>query len=781
MLVSKKALAKVIPELLNIDDELITKAFNNSGCEVERIIKHDRVDNLVIGKILKVEKHPNADKLHVCTVQLDQNGTTHTIVCGAENVQVDKYVIVALQDAKMVDGRIIQYKELRGVLSQGMICAYQEITRYVDFLSPSESRNIILIDEAAIGDTDVYKYINLDDTIYDLSLPSNRNDLNSIFSICQELSGYFDLGFNNTLFSDTLSVSDSLLKVEFNKNICSGICFLELDDFKLTQSDWQTKSFLMNNGIVPVNNLIDKLSIISLYCNCSINIYDCNKTTTGLYIDLANCSETVTINNKKYTLLPTDIVIKNKNNLLGLAGIGSFDEYKVTDETKDILIEIGNYDFVHIRNTINRLNLSSENGKRLTKPLSNFHLCQALELFDKVFGKGYVSKGFEFLPINDPKKIKVDFVEAASFLGIDEQEQEIKTKLTKYGYKFENNEITIPSYRLDVTIFQDVYEEILKIADIDKIKGKPVFTKILLNDVNVEFNKLSEIKELLNSNYFNETRNYNLVNKSSLDTFNVFHYTDYVKIANASNSNREYLRTNLIESLLDVYKFNLSYKNKLLPIYEIQKIYAGNNVVTNLTCLTPDFVSLDKVNKSGILYNTDSLKSIINSIGNLFNVKFDYFPSKVNECFYPDETLSIYCCGQLIGFVGRIKQSKLRPYHIADLPVFSFTINLNLLFDLYQPHYVQVKYGSNLIPVFKDISYVTPININTVDIVNELKSLPFISSFEYIDMFQINENLYSYTIRIYFNNDKTLSSEEIDKYLEQIHYVLIKLHCEIRK
>ena len=197
MIVSKKALSYLIPRINEINDDQIIKAFNNSGCEVERVIKHNKVNNLVIGKILKIERHPNADKLNVCTVLLDDNNTQHTIVCGATNLVVGKYVIVALQGAKTVDGREIQYKELRGVLSQGMICAYSELTNFVDFLSQSDSNGVILLDDAKLGDTDPLKYINLEDTIYDLSLPSNRNDLNSVYSICQELNGYFDLGFIN--------------------------------------------------------------------------------------------------------------------------------------------------------------------------------------------------------------------------------------------------------------------------------------------------------------------------------------------------------------------------------------------------------------------------------------------------------------------------------------------------------------------------------------------------------------------------------------------------------
>ena len=780
MIVSKKALSYLIPRINEINDDQIIKAFNNSGCEVERVIKHNKVNNLVIGKILKIERHPNADKLNVCTVLLDDNNTQHTIVCGATNLVVGKYVIVALQGAKTVDGREIQYKELRGVLSQGMICAYSELTNFVDFLSQSDSNGVILLDDAKLGDTDPLKYINLEDTIYDLSLPSNRNDLNSVYSICQELNGYFDLGFINDKKQPNLKI-ESLLNVSIDKNICSSATFLQVKNVSVAESSWQIKSFLMNNGIIPVNNLVDRLAIISLFTNISIVAYDYEKVGTSLSIQKNSEQVSSLICGKKIELNNNDIIIKNKNNIIGLAGICPFDEFKVSSSTKNALIEIGNYDFRSIRTSMVRLNLSSENGKRLTKPLSNWYISKALSSFTNVFENAEITTVFLDLKIEEERKIAIDFNEANAFLGINEIQDNIKKSLNKYGYDFDGNNIVVPGYRLDVQIYQDVYEEILKIADIDKIKGSSIKTEIVLNDHNIEFNKIDEIRKLMNSNYFTETRSYNLVNKQSLDQFNVFHVTDSVKIANPLNSNHEYMRSNLIESLLDVYQFNLSYKNNLQPIFEIQKIYYSNKSEWNLTGLTFSNLVLDKVNKSKIVYNVDSLKSITNSVANIFNATFDYFPIKSSDVFYADETLAIYCSGQLIGYIGRIKDSKVNKYGLNGKEIYTFTINLNLLFNMYHPSSYKVEYKSNLMPVYKDISYVSTINSNTTNVIEELKKLHFIDRFEYIDIYQIEGNKYSYTLRVYFKNNKKYSSEEIDQYIKELQHALITEHCEGRK
>jgi phenylalanyl-tRNA synthetase beta chain len=191
MLVSKYLIGKFLPKIHDINDQQFIDACSAIGIEVEAIKHHPKTNNLVIGEIIKVDQHPNASKLHVCEVKVEQTGKVNTIVCGAHNVVAKRKVIVALNGAKLHDGRVIEYKELRGILSQGMICAYSELTPYNNFQNEEDANGIILLNDGVVGDKDIEKYIGLNDTIYDLSVPSNRNDLNGVLPLCQELSGFF--------------------------------------------------------------------------------------------------------------------------------------------------------------------------------------------------------------------------------------------------------------------------------------------------------------------------------------------------------------------------------------------------------------------------------------------------------------------------------------------------------------------------------------------------------------------------------------------------------------
>jgi phenylalanyl-tRNA synthetase beta chain len=190
MIISRHLITKLLPKFSSIDDVGFINACNSIGIEVEKILHHPKLDNCVIGEIISIENHPNADRLHVVQVKIN-NDQINTIVCGAGNLQLNRKVIVALNNAKLHDGRVIVYKELRGILSQGMICAYGELTPHSQFMMSDDADGIMLLNDATVGDTDVAKYIGLDDTIYDLSTPSNRNDLNGALFLCQELAGFF--------------------------------------------------------------------------------------------------------------------------------------------------------------------------------------------------------------------------------------------------------------------------------------------------------------------------------------------------------------------------------------------------------------------------------------------------------------------------------------------------------------------------------------------------------------------------------------------------------------
>jgi phenylalanyl-tRNA synthetase beta chain len=195
MVYSRKLLQTFLPKITEISDAEFVNAVGSTGNELplKDIFHHPQLNNLVIGHLISFAKHPNSDHLNVCQVQIDQKGTINTIVCGAQNLVANKNVVVALDGARLHDGRVISYKEVRGIVSQGMLCGYNELTPYNEKnIAKNDASGIMLFDDGKIGDTNVAQFLGLDDTIYDIEVPfANRNDINGVLSFCQDIAGYF--------------------------------------------------------------------------------------------------------------------------------------------------------------------------------------------------------------------------------------------------------------------------------------------------------------------------------------------------------------------------------------------------------------------------------------------------------------------------------------------------------------------------------------------------------------------------------------------------------------
>ncbi|GHU53500.1 hypothetical protein FACS189496_4900 [Bacilli bacterium] len=196
MIFSRKLLHTILPQLESVSDELFQKAVRSTGNELptKDIFKHPILNNLVIGRIVEFAPHPQSDHMNICKVVIDKQGTTKTIVCGAKNVTANKNVVVALQGCKLYDGRIIEDKMLRGVESQGMLCAYRELTPLNgNSISKDDADGIMLFDDGEIGDTNVTEFLGLDDTLYQIEIPySNRHDIEGALAFCQDIAAYFN-------------------------------------------------------------------------------------------------------------------------------------------------------------------------------------------------------------------------------------------------------------------------------------------------------------------------------------------------------------------------------------------------------------------------------------------------------------------------------------------------------------------------------------------------------------------------------------------------------------
>jgi phenylalanyl-tRNA synthetase beta chain len=537
----------------------------------------------------------------------------------------------------------------------------------------------------------------------------------------------------------------------------------------------------MNNGVRPINSTIDKLAYVTLLTNIPTAIYDADKIDHNLSIAFANNEISIkAFGNKQYKLNHSDLVVKSGNNIISVAGVIGVNEFGLNDSTKDIVVEMANFNFVNIRNTTIRLDIKTDAAKRFSKPICNYEILLAQQLVFDQFVNQNKSTPINKLIEQKQNTFPVDFKFISTFLGVNIDQNTIMENLKFYGFTFDNNNVVIPLNRLDIENTNDIAEEVCKFLNINEIKDERISAQVGQVANNIKYELSKELKELLRNNHFSEVKTYNLTEEQSLQPFNVFKYTKFIKIENANNVSHEYLRSNLIHALLKTYEFNYSYKTPLQPIFEIQDIYA-NESNTNVTLLSESNVYLDRINKSQLIFNINGLRAVANLIANLFNTQFEYFNINDNNIFYDNESLAIHCNGKVIGYIGAIKKSKLKPYGLANTHIYCLTVNLNMLFDLYVKPTIQFKPVNNLMPIYKDISFIVKPGITINNVLNSFKQLTFINSYDFIDRYRMDDNKISYTIRFTFHNSQGLLTQTIDKYLEQIEKQLLENNCQVRK
>jgi phenylalanyl-tRNA synthetase beta chain len=539
----------------------------------------------------------------------------------------------------------------------------------------------------------------------------------------------------------------------------------------------------MNNGVKPINSTLDKLAYVTLLTNVPTAAYDADKISSALSVELSNGNESfVGFDKKSYKLNSNDIVIKSNGKIVGLAGIMGAKDYGVNNATKDIYIEIANFNYFNIRATSIRLNIFSDAAKRFSKPISIYLNNLTLQFVAEQFMGLQISRPIVNFKQQQQIAFDVDYDFINKILGINLSSNVIQASLKYYGFQFDNHKCIAPLHRLDITTSQDLSEEIVKFININELPITPIIGEINITSDNKEYELITKIKSLLNSNFFNEVKTYNLTSLEDLNEFNIFKYTDFIKIENSHNLSRTHLRSNLISALLKIYQFNDSYKTKLQPIFEIQKIYANRTSHLNLTIIAPEIIHLDRISDSKIMMNVNVLKAISNEFAKLLNTEFEYFVTSESNVFYNNELLAVQCNGKLIGYIGSIKSSKLVNYDLSNQTIYCLSINLELLLEMYTKpimHFVSVN---NLMPIYKDISFIIHPLEKITNLLHALDNLDFIQSYEFIDRYVITEGeQISYTLRFRFNNIKGTNTKIIETYLTEIENKIIENHANIRR
>ena len=783
MLVSLNEISKYV-DISGLSKEEIASRLTFSGIEVEEIKTLSNATSLVVGKVISCIPHPNSDHLHVCKVDIKDE--ILDIVCGAPNCKEGIKVIVAKVGAKLPGGEI-KAGEIRGYKSNGMLCALNELGVDPKYLKEEQIKGIeILSDDFEVGDSDILHKLGLDDVILDLSLLANRSDCYSLFNVSREIGALFNRKVNILEANDDSTYEEKEFKVdsltpnckEFSVKIVKGI---EVKD----SPDW-LKNCLRSEGIRTINNIVDLGNYIMLLTGQPIHMYDYDKLVKKELIVRSDINEKFTaLDEKEYSIHEGDICVTSSGKTMCLGGIMGGLDSEVTNDTKNIVIEVANFNHASIRRTSSRLGLVSDSSQRFVKGINkdqvDYVLNLTTNLLKTISNVDSISNIIKYDVLNHDKKLiscSVDYIN--NRLGTNFEYEKIKDILQLLYFKFVESDgnkfiVEVPSFRIDVEGKADLSEEIIRYIGLDTISPTLPFMETTVGGKSKDEQKEDVICSFLSNNGLYRVLTYTLVNKKMSESFKILNKSDGYVIKNPLTEDHKYVRTNLLPSLINCANYNLNHQNNNFGIYEISHIDSiQKNEIHLGVVLVGKKYKQDKI--TGESYSYYDAKGIVDTILDMFNIsltRVKYTRFETDE-FHPNRSALVLLDNKPLCVMGDIYPTKKE---IKDSMIL-LEMNLSVLFATKSKN-IKFEPISAYPQSSRDYAFIIDDSINYIDIKNEVKKcsslIKEVSVFDIYKGKNLAQNEKSIALTVVFeSNDHTLKDNEIDEVHNKIVETLNK-------
>lgn len=618
---------------------------------------------LVIGEVVSCKDHPDSDHLHVCKVNIGEE--TLNIVCGAPNVREGLKVIVALDGAHLPGDVKIKKGNIRGEESNGMLCSLQELGIENKFLTDIDKDGIHELGNDAIVGENPIKYLKLDDSVIDFELTANRGDLLSILGMAYEIGAIYDKKVKDIDLSYNEQGEDinNKFSIEINTDNCSLFLSKKAENVVIKESPDFIKSRLIASGIRPINNVVDISNYVMLEVGQPLHFYDADRLENKLEVRMAGKNEKLTtLDNIERILDENDIVISDGKKAIGLAGVMGGLTTEVENDTKNVIIESAIFDSVKVRKTSKKI-LRSEASNRFEKGLDPKRTYMAIErachLLEKYADAKIVTGLVKYDNTNkENKDVVVKVSDINNVLGTKLKKEEILDVFRRLDFKCTSEDekitVSVPSRRLDISIKEDLIEEVGRIYGVDNIEGKLPSLPMKAGS----FDKTTrEIRNKMISLGLNETLTYILVNDKDVNKYVVDEF-ESLKLLDPMTEERNTLRNSILPSLLKVYEYNKARNIKDVSIFEIGKgFYKKQDEYKEETKLASVmsgeyYLGLNKVEVD--FYITKGIvEEILDYLG--YNGRYSFVTDKeFSQEFHPGQTAAISVNNDVVGYVRKI-------------------------------------------------------------------------------------------------------------------------------
>ncbi|HCZ0753115.1 TPA: phenylalanine--tRNA ligase subunit beta [Staphylococcus aureus] len=793
-----------LKEYVTIDDSVsnLAECITRTGIEVDDLIDYTKdIKNLVVGFVKSKEKHPDADKLNVCQVDIGEDEPVQ-IVCGAPNVDAGQYVIVAKVGGRLPGGIKIKRAKLRGERSEGMICSLQEIGISSNYIPKSFESGIYVFSEAQVPGTDALQALYLDDQVMEFDLTPNRADALSMIGTAYEVAALYNTKMTKPETTSNeldLSANDELTVTIENEDKVPYYSARVVHDVTIEPSPIWMQAHLIKAGIRPINNVVDISNYVLLEYGQPLHMFDQDAIgSQQIVVRQANEGEKMTtLDDTERELLTSDIVITNGQTPIALAGVMGGDFSEVKEQTSNIVIEGAIFDPVSIRHTSRRLNLRSESSSRFEKGIATEFVdeavdraCYLLQTYanGKVL-KDRVSSG-ELGAFITPIDITADKINRT--IGFDLSQNDIVTIFNQLGFDTEINDdvitVLVPSRRKDITIKEDLIEEVARIYGYDDIPSTlPVFDKVTSGQLTDRQYKTRMVKEVLEGAGLDQAITYSLVSKEDATAFSMQQRQTIDLLMPMSEAHAS-LRQSLLPHLIEAASYNVARKNKDVKLFEIGNVFFANgegelpDQVEYLSgILTGDYVVNQWQGKKETV-DFYLAKGVVDRVSEKLNLEFSYRRADIDG-LHPGRTAEILLENKVVGFIG-----ELHPILAADNDLkrtYVFELNFDALMAV-SVGYINYQPIPRFPGMSRDIALEVDQNIPAADLLSTIHAHGgnILKDTLVFDVYQgehLEKGKKSIAIRLnYLDTEETLTDERVSKVQAEIEAALIEQGAVIR-
>lgn len=798
MLVSYKWLNEYL-DLSDVSADDLADQLSLTGIEVEAVeVPEKGLKKIVVGEVVECIPHPDSDHLSICQVNIGENELSQ-IVCGAPNVKQGMKVIVALPGSRIAGNQKIKKGKIRGEVSYGMLCSLEELGYSDSVIPKSYADGIYSMPQEAVNGTPVFPYLNMDDSIIELSITPNRADALSIRGVAYEVGAIYRQTphFKEVnLEEDTTEQADDYLQVEIVDTKDTPAYHIRvIKNVRIAESPLWLQNRLMHEGIRPINNVVDITNYVLLLFGQPLHAFDYDKLASkSILVRRANDDEElITLDGETRHLSSENLVITNGEIPVALAGVMGGANSEITDETTTVALEAALFDPLLIRRTSKEFNLRSESSSRFEKGINHATIAQACDTAaamiaqlagGKVVGGKVI--GSEVSPKN--VSISIELFRINQYLGTDMTEETVNEIFEALGFDYQNHEgsyvVSVPPRRWDISIEADLIEEVARIYGYDNLPSTLPSGETVAGSLTDSQMFVRKMKGLLEGCGVTEAISYALTTEEKSRHF-MMKDSLITRLQWPMSEDRSVLRMNLISGLLDDLAYNVARKNSDIAFYEVGRVfYQDENSLKQLPTEENHVGLVLSGNKTVKDWQTQEIAVDFYSVKGILDMMFDSFglastityeATKEIAEMHPGRTALIKLNEQVIGFVGQVHPSIAKAYDIAETYVAE--LNIQALIESEKLSFVY-ETVTKFPAVSRDIALLVDEHVTNqeISLIIKQNAGKFLNDIRLFDVYQgdnISSTKKSMAYSLTFvNPEATLVDEEINQSMIKVEKAL---------